>query len=241
MRGLTFRIARFAVAAGIAAVVVLAGGPAAAAGWRWPLAGHPVVVRGFDPPALPWGAGHRGVDLRARPDQRVLAAGAGVVGFVGTIAGIGVVTVHHPDGLETTYEPVRPAVVAGEHVVLGAVLGRVLAGHGDCGPGFVCLHWGLRRGAAYLDPLALLGAVRLRLFPAWPQSVVGRAGDGVRPAVRHGPRVRHARTATTSDPLAGGRAGPALAITGIAALSGVWAERRRRRQVTAFGPDGVRS
>ena len=73
----------------------------AAAGWRWPLAGHPVVARGFDPPALPWGAGHRGVDLRGRRGAPVYAAGAGVVGYAGLLAGRGVVTVHHPGGLES--------------------------------------------------------------------------------------------------------------------------------------------
>jgi hypothetical protein len=136
--------------------------------WRWPLAGTAVVARGFDPPPLPWAAGHRGVDLRARAGEAVLAAGPGVVGFAGVLAGRGVVAVHHPGGLETTYEPLRVVVHAGERVSAGQLLGRVQPGHGDCGPGFVCLHWGLRRGDTYLDPLTLLGRGPVRLLPIWP-------------------------------------------------------------------------
>ena len=38
----------------------------------------------------------------------------------------------------------------------GLVTSRLLAGHPDC-PVAACLHWGLRRGQTYLDPLSLLG------------------------------------------------------------------------------------
>ena len=38
--------------------------PAAAAGdWAWPVVGP--VIRGYDPPALPYGSGHRGIDIAA--------------------------------------------------------------------------------------------------------------------------------------------------------------------------------
>ncbi|MDX6351385.1 MAG: hypothetical protein QOF84_6175, partial [Streptomyces sp.] len=42
-------------------------GPVAGPGLR----GRPVVERGFDPPMSRWGAGHRGVDLRAGPGAPV--------------------------------------------------------------------------------------------------------------------------------------------------------------------------
>ena len=62
---------------------VLAAGPSGPAPWSahvrsrgaalrparpgvWPLRPRPVVVSGFDPPAAPWGSGHRGVDLLGR-------------------------------------------------------------------------------------------------------------------------------------------------------------------------------
>jgi murein DD-endopeptidase MepM/ murein hydrolase activator NlpD len=134
-------------------------------GWRWPLAGTPVVSRPFQPPAHPWSAGHRGVDLAAPPDAAVLAAGSGLVSFAGYVAGVGVVAVAHPGGLRTTYEPVAPSVVAGRPVSAGDPIGRLLPGHGDCGPGRWCLHWGLLRGSVYLDPLTLVRRGPVRLLP----------------------------------------------------------------------------
>lgn len=43
----------------------------------WPVAGRPAVLRGWEPPAGPYGPGHRGVDLAARPGTEVLAAATG--------------------------------------------------------------------------------------------------------------------------------------------------------------------
>jgi murein DD-endopeptidase MepM/ murein hydrolase activator NlpD len=136
--------------------------PAAAFGW--PLAGPPPVTRAFEPPARPFGPGHRGVDLAATPGASVLAAGDGVVAFAGMVAGRPVVSVDHPGGLRTTYEPVAPSVGAGQAVARGSAIGTLLAGHPGC-PAAACLHWGVRRGETYLDPLALLRAVRIRLLP----------------------------------------------------------------------------
>jgi murein DD-endopeptidase MepM/ murein hydrolase activator NlpD len=134
------------------------------AGWQWPLRGPVQVVRGFEPPAHDWMPGHRGVDLAGRPGDRVLAAGGGRVVFAGYVGRIPAVSVRHPGGLETTYEPVRPLVHVGSHVGAGAVLGVLLAAGSHCTPA-TCLHWGLRRDRAYLDPLTLLGVVRVRLLP----------------------------------------------------------------------------
>jgi murein DD-endopeptidase MepM/ murein hydrolase activator NlpD len=129
----------------------------------WPVA-PARVVRAFDPPAAPWLAGHRGVDLAASPGAVVRAAGAGRVVYAAELAGRGVVSVQHPDGLRTTYEPVTPSVAAGDQVGSGNPLGRLEPGHPGC-PATDCLHWGLRRGDLYLDPLALLGLGRVRLLP----------------------------------------------------------------------------
>lgn len=142
------------------------------AGWLAPPASaaavgvYPVdgpVVRGFDPPRRPWLAGHRGVDLRASPGTPVRAAAAGRVGFVGEVAGKPVVTVWHGP-LRTTYEPVVATVRPGQLVAAGHVIGELAAGHPCPPPG--CLHWGLRRGELYLDPLWLVGAPRVRLLSA---------------------------------------------------------------------------
>jgi len=84
--------------------------------------------------------------------------------FAGRVAGRGVVSVAHPDGLRTTYEPVSPLVSAGDAVPAGGTIGTLSAGHPGC-PVAACLHWGVRRGAEYVDPLAVLGLRRVRLLP----------------------------------------------------------------------------
>ncbi|MBB2942221.1 murein DD-endopeptidase MepM/ murein hydrolase activator NlpD [Actinoplanes lutulentus] len=147
----------------VAALISLLSLPVAPSVYRWPVV-SPRVVRHFDPPPQPWLAGHRGADLAVRPGAVVSSAGAGMVLFAGTIAGRGVVSVAHAGGLRTTYEPVTAVVGIGDQVVAGDPLGTIEIGHPGC-PEPVCLHWGLRRGDAYLDPLALLGLGRVRLLP----------------------------------------------------------------------------
>ncbi|TKJ35898.1 M23 family metallopeptidase [Blastococcus sp. CCUG 61487] len=137
--------------------------PVPAASWTAPLGGELAVTRSFQPPAHPYGPGHRGVDLGGAPGAAVLAAGDGVVVFAGMVAGRPVVSVEHAGGLRTTYEPVAPSVAAGQRVTRGAPIGTLAAGHAGC-PVSACLHWGVRRGEDYLDPLQLL-AVRVRLLP----------------------------------------------------------------------------
>jgi murein DD-endopeptidase MepM/ murein hydrolase activator NlpD len=133
--------------------------------FRWPL-DVPRVVRRFDPPPQPWRSGHRGVDLAAAPGAVVHSAGAGTVVFAGLLAGRGVVSVRHAGGLRTTYEPVEieTTLQVGVPVNAGEPIGTLAAGHPGCAPA-ACLHWGLRRGDRYLDPLILVGLGRIRLLP----------------------------------------------------------------------------
>lgn len=137
---------------------------APAGGFTWPLAPRPPVVRWFEPPASQRSAGHRGVDLRAAVNQPVLSSGAGVVAFSGVVAGRGVITVRHPAGLRTTYEPVDERMAAGTVVDRGARIGVVSTTSGHCVP-LTCLHWGAISGAIYQDPLSLLGFGRPILLP----------------------------------------------------------------------------
>jgi murein DD-endopeptidase MepM/ murein hydrolase activator NlpD len=133
--------------------------------WRWPLEGRrPEVVRGFEPPPKPWLAGHRGVDLVPAAGDVVVAAADGVVRFAGVVVDRPVVSISHANGLITTYEPVAPIVSAGQTVAMGQSIGRLLPGHAGCTT--ACLHWGLREGVSYVDPLSLIGRVRVRLLPS---------------------------------------------------------------------------
>ena len=129
--------------------------------WIPPVPLH--ITRGFDRPVPNWLPGHRGVDLAARPGQLVRSAGDGTVIWAGILAGRGVVVVGHQGGLRTTYEPVTSSVVAGEQVHAGELLGTIGRGQTHCDGH--CLHWGLRRGLEYLNPLLLLGLGHARLIP----------------------------------------------------------------------------
>ena len=134
----------------------------------WPLHPRPAVMRTFDAPTAKWDRGHRGVDLAGAPGQTVYAAAAGTVVFAGRLAGRSVVSIAHPGGLRTTYEPVDAVVSVGRLVDVGAALGVLAVGHPGCGAS-ACLHWGAMWGPAsraeYDDPLGLLAATPLRLKP----------------------------------------------------------------------------
>jgi murein DD-endopeptidase MepM/ murein hydrolase activator NlpD len=156
------------IALAVAALVCAA--PASADNERldWPLRPRPSVVRIFDAPAPDWQRGHRGVDLAGTPGQPVYAAGEGTVVFAGELAGRPLVSIAHPGGLRTSYEPVLPSVRAGQRVAVGTVLGELKAGHAGCAAA-ACLHWGAMWGPAsradYVDPLGLVASTPIRLKP----------------------------------------------------------------------------
>jgi murein DD-endopeptidase MepM/ murein hydrolase activator NlpD len=180
--------------------------PASGSG-TWPLAPRPAVVRAFDPPGSPWGAGHRGVDLLGHPGQSVLAARAGRISFAARLAGRGVVVVDH-GLLRTTYEPVRPTVRVGDRVAEGQRIGVLQRGGSHCFPR-VCLHWGLLRGRTYLDPLLLVGGGPVRLLPL---RGAPPAGSGPPPALVMSPgrdAAAAVRAVAWAGRRAGGRAGSA--------------------------------
>lgn len=154
----------------------------------WPLAGRPSVLRGWEPPTGPYGPGHRGVDLAAGPGARVLAAADGRVSFAGRVAGRGVVAIEVAGSgsppLRTTYEPVRALVEEGASTRAGQPVGVLEEGPFHCSEG--CLHWGLRRGDAYLDPLSLLPPSLLRRGPSRLLPVFGvPEADAVRVSRSH--------------------------------------------------------
>ncbi|UXA20697.1 M23 family metallopeptidase [Mycobacterium sp. SMC-4] len=151
-------------------LMVLTAVPAAADADRfsWPLRPRPPVVRAFDAPSPNWQRGHRGVDLAGFEGQPVYSAAAGTVVFAGPLAGRPVVSIAHPGGLRSSYEPVRPSVRPGQTVQSGSAIGTLVAGHAGC-TAVACLHWGAMWGPArradYVDPLGLLAETRIRLKP----------------------------------------------------------------------------
>ncbi|HEX7350383.1 MAG TPA: M23 family metallopeptidase [Brachybacterium sp.] len=164
-------------------LLLLVSGPAGraqadGARWQWPLPPPHEVVAPFDAPENPYGPGHRGIDIAVRSaDAPVRAVEAGTVRFSGDVAGRGVVSVQHADGLISTYEPVSGDLEEGSAVSAGDVLGVIepAAETSHC-PGALCLHLGARRGEAYVDPLLLLGGRGPSVLLPWGDAAGATAG-----------------------------------------------------------------
>ncbi len=136
----------------ISSIVVPARASVVDDGWIRPVEGR--VVREFSPPLTRYGRGHLGVDFAAEPGTSVRAAGPGVVSFAGAVANALHVVVVHDGGLRTSYSFLASIRVGrGDHVEGGAVLGST-GGRGPEHDGSV-LHFGLRSGTQYLDPMLL--------------------------------------------------------------------------------------
>jgi hypothetical protein len=145
-----------------AAAVPAAGSPSSPppSGWVRPVDGR--VVRPFEAPAGPYAAGHRGTDLAAEPGTPVHAAGDGTVVFAGRIAGALHVTVLHERGMRTSYSFLDDVSVReGSAVERGDVLG--IAGGSDPATDHdgTVVHFGLRLGVRYVDPMSLFAPVDL--------------------------------------------------------------------------------
>ncbi|MEU8681348.1 M23 family metallopeptidase [Streptomyces sp. NPDC048611] len=206
----------------------------------WPVGGptglQPTVLRGWKPPPAPWAAGHRGVDLAASAGAVVRAAAPGRVTYAGTVAGRGVLTLEvsrsgHPP-LRTTYEPVRSTVKKGQRVTAGQPVALLQKG----GPFHCrepCLHWGLRRGKTYLDPLSLLPQNMLRGGPSRLLPIIGvPVPAGADPTPPHPDQTEPTSQVGSSAPTA-----TALIEAAALALVAAWALRRlpSRRSAVSEG------
>nr|WP_245659715.1 M23 family metallopeptidase [Streptomyces ochraceiscleroticus] len=201
----------------------------------WPVAGptgaRPAIARPWLPPPTPWAAGHRGVDLASRAGATVRAAAPGRVSFAGKVADRGVLSIELSGSgrppLRITYEPVRPTVHKGDRVRAGQPVAVLQPGPYHCDA--LCLHWGLRRGRTYLDPLSLLPPSLLappspRLLPVFhiPEPV---------PPPAHSPET---------PPLLPTAAGtPTLAAATALAAIATWSHSRLRNQRPRRAPGSL--
>jgi murein DD-endopeptidase MepM/ murein hydrolase activator NlpD len=149
---------------------ILPAAPAGATGsWTWPVTG--AVIRGFDPPGSPYGAGHRGIDVAAPEGTLVHAPAAGVVSFAGNVGGRLFVTIDHGGGLLSTCSFLSALLVhKGDLVAEGQ--GIALSGSGHVGDTTPNVHLGVRVNGEYVDPLAYLRPASvvdlIRLAPITP-------------------------------------------------------------------------
>jgi murein DD-endopeptidase MepM/ murein hydrolase activator NlpD len=126
---------------------------AAVARWSWPVAGAHPIIRPFIAPVTQYSAGHRGIDIAASGD--VLAPADGVVHFVGFVVDRPVLSISHPGGVLSSYEPVASSLHEGDIVKRGEVIGQILPGH--CAA--LCLHFGVRIAGQYVSPMLFLGGI----------------------------------------------------------------------------------
>lgn len=173
----------------LALAVVLPATPIGAVTYQWPVPGP--VVRPFDAPAVLYGPGHRGVDLRVRSGDEVRPMAPGRVIWAGTVVGRRWASIQHADGIRTSYGPLGQLfVAAGEPVTHATVIATADgAYHGV----FDVLHVGARRGDTYIDPELLLAPDLVPTLvgagdvgadqPDWPDRPT--LVDGAAPSTRH--------------------------------------------------------
>ncbi|WP_368660380.1 M23 family metallopeptidase [Kocuria sp.] len=126
--------------------------------WESPTGGAPRVAKDFQPPAKRWLSGHRGVDLTVAWDGRVYAPADGTVSHVGTVVDRNTITIDHGDGLRSSFEPVDSDLKRGERVRKGQLIGILENGNHCMFSIRACVHWGVRLGDDYVNPLQFIGA-----------------------------------------------------------------------------------
>lgn len=161
--------------------------PAPAAGlWTWPVAGP--ILQAFDPPANPYGSGHRGIDVGAAVGTAIVAPAAGVVSFAGKVGGQLFLTLAHGGALQSTASWLSDVVVhKGDVVTEGQVVAHT--GWGHAADPLPHLHFSVRLDGAYVDPLEYLTSMDvsslIRLAPigavAAPSPVATAVGGAVGP------------------------------------------------------------
>ncbi|WP_163231548.1 M23 family metallopeptidase [Bifidobacterium aerophilum] len=128
----------------------------------WPLR-EPTVTKAFDAPEQPWLPGHRGVDLAAKDDMKLIAPSDGIISFAGQVAGKSVVSLA-ANGLILTFEPAVTDRDVGARIRQGDYFARVSRGSDHCDGS--CVHWGVRRANGdYADPTGQVGERRIALKP----------------------------------------------------------------------------
>jgi len=133
----------------VGSVATAAAAPAAGqASWpyQWPI--RAPITDPFRAPASPFGPGNRGLEFATQPGSSIVAASTGLVSFASSVAGRLYVTIVHPDGVRTSYGPLRTIdVQRGATVARGDHIGTTI-------------HWvfvSARIASAYVDPAVLFG------------------------------------------------------------------------------------
>ena len=161
---MTTATTRLLAAVAVAVLVAPSGTASAQAGdpgfgtYRWPV--HGPVIRPYQEPAGPFGAGHRGIDVAVPFGTLARAPADGTVSFAGPVAGSLFISIDHAGGIRTSYSWVSAITVKKGHAVhTGDPIGRT--GQGHPGSERPHLHFSARLNGTYIDPMLLLGGGNL--------------------------------------------------------------------------------
>jgi murein DD-endopeptidase MepM/ murein hydrolase activator NlpD len=139
------------------------------ASWQWPTEGPRTVLRDFQAPLTPWGAGHRGLDLAAS-GTAIRSPVSGVVTFSGLVVNRGVITITTDSGQKVSLEPVEPLVSTGTRVSQAELIATLAPGH--CAR--LCVHIGLRTAdERYRSPRRELGVLQRAVLVPWGTHALG--------------------------------------------------------------------
>ena len=93
--------------------------------WAPPLEPPVNLVNLYRQPNSDFSAGHRGIDYQVTLGQSVLAPADGEVWFSGKVVNRQLISLKHPDGNLTEFEPVCTDLQKGEPVFLGQEIGQI--------------------------------------------------------------------------------------------------------------------
>jgi hypothetical protein len=134
----------------------------------WPIhqEPRPTIVQEFSPPPAPWLAGHRGVDLEAATGTPLFPPADGILHFAGAVGGKDVVSIELDDGMIATFEPATTDFKVGAKITRSRRFATVDGRSDHCSN--LCVHWGMKKGDTYYDPVEFVTGTKIVLKPVAP-------------------------------------------------------------------------
>lgn len=130
--------------------------------WIPPLEPPINLINLYRQPNSDYSAGHRGIDYQVTIGQPVLAPADGQVWFSGKVVNRNLISLMHPDGNLTEFEPVCTDLQKGEPVFLGQEIGQVCeadASYRQHCRNATCLHFSIRQLGEYMSPQVFIGGI----------------------------------------------------------------------------------
>jgi len=132
------------------------------------------VINQYQAPLIPYGVGHRGIDLPAVIGTTVISPVSGEISFSVQVGYRDSVTIKFGGSMWASIEPVCSDLAEGTLVSEGEPIGTVCQSNPNyqwhCA--ISCIHFGTRTDAGYFSPLALVGGLpESRLVPLGNQAL----------------------------------------------------------------------